>query len=396
MFPPIVLVSILVSGLSGHGSTLLLAADAPSPVRNVTKAPSADEIEFVSFEFQEPAPMHVRVSLYRIEGEPVSGTRYPVDANIGGEEAIATASFEVVAEDFTLLQPLPIARRGTGVPGSSEFIGLMTVPSRPFRIVLTGQSVDGRPFRRVYERLFRPLTRPVERRLPPDLPPEYAAEFQRQVDEQGPRLIAEAEAYVAAHATVPIVMPRVEISKVLYAPLLSPAGHPIGVRITYDVEFSLAGRYNPEMRVHPEYLDDSTLGGSDAMRVLDSRLEPLPRQAHAPHAPAGTSDRPSVLAYGADFLYEARTVYHFTVELVPSFINPVGRSTMPCVSHQTLQTAKAQAAFAKRLANEGRTTYRVYIGGEAFEGRIENFYGEGTFHSGFMKAGIQECPRLVM
>jgi hypothetical protein len=396
MLGTIVLVSILVSGLSGHGSTLLLAADVPSFVRNVTKAASADEIEFVSFEFQEPAPMHVSVSLYRIEGEPVSGARYPVDANIGGEEAIATASFEVIAEDGTVLQPLPIALRGAGVPGSFDFIGLMTVPSQPFRVVLSGQGVDGRPFRRVYERLFRPLTRRVERRLPRDLPPEYAAEFQRQVDEQGPRLIAEAEAYVAAHATLPIVMPRVEISKAMYAPLLSPAGHPIGVRVTYDVEFSLAGRYNPEMRVHPEYLDDSTLGGSDQMRVLDSRLQPLPRQAHAPHAPAGTSDRPSVLAYGADFLYEARTVYHFTVELVPSFINPIGRSTKPCVAHQRLHTAKAQATFAKRLSTDGPTTYRVYIGGEAYEGRIDNFLAEGTIYRNFVTEAVQECPQRVM
>lgn len=396
MLRQLALVSIVVPVLAGQGSTPSRATDAPTPVGDVTKASRAEEIEFVSFEFQEPTPMHVSVSLFDIEGEPSSGTRYPVQAEIGGQKAIATASFEVITEDGALVQPLLIAQRGTGSPGHFEFIGLMNVPSHPFRIVLTGQSVDGRPFRRVYERLFRPLTRPLARRTGPDLPPEYAAEFQRQVDEQGPRLVAEAEAYVAAYATVPLVMPRIEVSKVMYSPLLSSAGHPIGMRITYDVEFSQAGQYNPRVRVHPEYLDETARGGSAEMHVLDSSLEPLPRQAHAPYAPAGTGYRDSVLAYGAHFLYEARTVYHFTVDLVPGFIQAMGRRTNPCLSHQRSRSPKDQTAFVKRVASEGQATYRVYIGGEAFEGRIENFYGEGTFYRGFVKEAVQECPQPVM
>lgn len=396
MLRPIVLASIVVPVLAGQASTPSPATDAPMPVRNVTKPPSDAEIEFLAFDFLQPEPMHVSVSLYRIEGEPSSGARYPVEARIGGQEAIATASFEVIAEDGTLVQPLPIARRGTGSPGFSQFIGLMNVPSRPFRIVLTGESVDGRQFRRVCERLFRPVARPPERRPPADLPPEFAAHFRRQVDEQGPRLIAEAEAYVAGHATVPIVMPRIEVSKVMYAPLLSPAGHPIGVRITYDVEFSQEDQYDPRLRVHPEYLDQSTLGGSAEMRVLNSSLEPLPREAHAPHAPAAAAYRDNPLVYGAHFLYEARRVYHFTVELVPSFIQPMKRPAKPCVVNQKFHTARDRTELAKRLASEGQTTYRVYISGKEFEGRIDNFYGEGTFNRGFVQEAVQECPPPLM
>ena len=395
MLRRLVLVSMVVPGLAGQGSSSLRATDVPTPVKDVTKMWRAEEIEFVAFEFQQPTPMHVSVSLFRIDGEPSSGARYPVEAHLGGEEAIATASFEAIAEDGTLVQPLLVARRGTAVPGYSEFIGLMNVPSHPFRIVVTGQSVDGRPFRRVSERLFRPITRPHERRAVADLPPEHA-DLQRMVDAEGRRLITEAEAYVAAHATVPIVMPRIEVSKVMSAPLLSAAGHPIGLRITYDVEFSQAGEYNPVVHVHPEYPNDIMLGGPTEMEVLHSSLEPLPRQAHAPHGLAGIGQADNVLAYGAHFLYEARTVYHFTVDLVPSFINPIGLRGKPCVSHQRFDTAKNQTTLAKRLASESRTTYRVYIGGAGFEGRIENFYAEGTLYRGFVDEAVQECPPPVM
>jgi hypothetical protein len=55
-----------------------------------------------------------------------------------------------------------------------------------------------------------------------------------------------------------------------------------------------------------------------------------------------------------------------------------------------------RAQLAKRLANEGQTTYRVYIGGKAFEGRIDSFYGEGTFYRGFVKEAVPACPQPVM
>jgi hypothetical protein len=399
MLRPLVLLSIALPFWAAQVTAPQRHSTAPRPVKNVTEVPRAEEIEFVAFEFQQPKPMHVSVSLYRIDGEPSIGARYAVEANIGGQDAIATASFEVIDENGLHIQPLPIAWRGTGVPGHVEFVGVMNVPSQPFRIVLNGKSIDGRQFRRVYGRLFRPVNRPPARLQLPDIPPDLArsselATFRRVLEEHAAQLVADLESYVAENATVPLVMPRTQVSKVMYAPLLSDAGRPIGMRVTYDVELSQPGHYNPALRVHPEYLDDVTLEGSAEMRVLDGSVEPLPRAAHAPHEPAGTGfGDNSVVAFGADFLYEANTVYHFRVDLVPSYVETLGRRTNPCVVGPKFHTAPdLQKSLARRLARDGPTTYRIYIGGETFEGGIENFYGEGTFYRSFVAEGTEDCP----
>jgi hypothetical protein len=393
MIRPVLILTMALPLWSEQTSASRTLSATPRPVWNVTKAPSVAAVEFVDFEFQQPTPMHVSLSLYDIRTEPSIGARYVVEANIGGEEAIAAATFEVVDANGSTIQPLVVAAKGTGVPGEIQFIGLMTVPAQPFRIALNGQGVDGSHFRRVFGRLFRPVQQPPSALRGADLPAEMAKHFQRLIDEEGPKLVAEVEMYVADHATVPLVIPRTEVSNVMYAPLLSPAGRPIGMRVTYDVEFSERGRFNPKVRVHPMY-DDMYGGSSFEMRVLSSKVEPLPRTAHAPEKPAGTGFRDSVLAYGADFLYEARTVYHFTLDLVPSYVHTIGERSKPCFLHQRFELARdPEKAFAQMLASEGPTTYRVYIGGEAFEGRIEGFAGEGAFYRSFVAEGTQECPR---
>jgi hypothetical protein len=64
------------------------------------------------------------------------------------------------------------------------------------------------------------------------------------------------------------------------------------------------------------------------------------------------------------------------------------------VLQQGFQTASDPGkAFASMLAREGPRTYRVYIGGEAFEGRIENLPGEGTLYRSFVAEGAQDCAQ---
>jgi hypothetical protein len=389
MIRPIMLAVSVLPVLAGQVTVLPPGTGTMTAVKDVTNTPRVAEIEFVDFEFQRPQPAHEGVFLFQIDGEPASGIRYPVEANIGGEEAIATASFDVIAEDGTIIQPLPIARGERG--GYSQFIGMMNVPSQPFRILLSGQSVDGRRFQRVYERLFRPGKGSLD--IPPDapVPPEYAGQ-RRLMEEDAKRQLVEVETFVAANATVPLVMPRLEVSRVVYAPLLSAGGRPIGVRITYDVEFSQAGEYDPQLSVYAGNPEENGILGK--MRVLNSNLEPLPRLAHAPQELAGSNHRDSVLAYGADFLYEARTAYHFTVDLVPGFIATGGGGSPPCIWREGFRTTHdPEKAFASLLAREGPSTYRVSIGGNAFEGRIEKFAGEGTLYRNFVADGTQDCAQ---
>jgi len=390
MIWPIVLTASVLPVLAGQVTVLSPGTGTMTAVKDVTSAPRVAEIEFVDFEFQRPRPAHGGVFLFQIDGEPASGIRYPVEANVGGEEAIATASFDVIGEDGTIIQPLPIARGDRG--GHSQFIGMMTVPSRPFRIRLSGQSVDGRRFQRLHERLFRPGKGTLD--ISPDatVPLEYAGQ-RLLMEEEAKRQVAEVETFVAANAAVPLVMPRLEVSKVMYAPLLSAGGRSIGVRITYDVEFSQAGEYNPQLSVYAGNPEENGILGQ--MRVVNSSLEPLPRLAHAPHELAGTNHRDSVLAYGADFLYEARQIYHFSVDLVPGFIAPGSGGSPACIWREGFHTTRdPEKAFASLLSREGPSMYRVSIGGEAFEGRIENFAGEGTLYRSFVAEGTQDCPQI--
>lgn len=389
MLRPIVLAVTVIPVLAGQIAVRSPAADTLTPVKDVTKAPRTGDIEFVAFDFQRPQPAHGGVFLFEIQGEPGAGVRYPVEANIGGEEAIATATFDVLADDGTIIQPLPIARGDRS--GLSQFIGMMTVPSQPFRILLSGHSVDGRPFRLVYPRLFRPGKGSLD--IPPDapVPPEYAGQ-RRLMEEAAKTQLVDAERFVAANATIPLVMPRLAISKVMYAPLSSAAGRPIGVRVTYDVEFSQAGEYDPRLTVYAGNPEES---GTGAMRVVNSSLEPLPRLAHAPGELAGTNHRDSVLAYGADFLYEARTIYHFSVDLVPGFIAPGSGGSPACIWRDGFRTARdPETAFASLLAREGPTTYRVSIGRRTFEGLIEKFAGEGMLYRSFVAEGVPDCPQI--
>ena len=46
------------------------------------------------------------------------------------------------------------------------------------------------------------------------------------------------------------------------------------------------------------------------------------------------------------------------------------------------------------LAREAATTCHVYIGHTAFAGRIDGFYGEGTFYHSLVADGLAECERI--
>jgi hypothetical protein len=390
MLRPIVFAVTVLPVLAGQIAVPSSTTDTMTPVKDVTNAPRMEEIEFVDFEFQRPQPAHGGVVLFQIQGEPGAGLRYPVEANIGGEAAMASASFDVLAEDGTIIQPLPIARGDRG--GHSQFIGMMTVPSQPFLVLLSGQSVDGRPFRLLYPRLFKPGKASLD--IPPDapIPLEYGGQ-RRLMEEAAKMQLAEAERFVAANATIPLVMPRLVVSKVLYAPLSSPAGRPIGLRIAYDVEFSQTGVYDPWLTVYAGNPEESGILGQ--MRVVNSSLEPMARLAHAPGELAGTNHRDSVLAHGAEFLYEARTIYHFSLDLVPGFISPGSGGSAACIWRDGIRTARdPEKWFASLLSREGPSTYRVSIGRNAFEGRIENFAGEGTLYRSFVAEGTPDCPQI--
>jgi hypothetical protein len=366
--------------------------DWPRAVDDTTSAPSVSAISFQGFEFQEPAFLHAGPALFRIDGEPVRGREYVVEAVVYNDEAIATARFVAVDQNGALLEPLAIARK-PGPLGSWRFVGSMTVPTHPFRIVLEGEGIDGSPFTRAHKRLFRPADSETSRTGPAaGLSESDAALLRQMVDEAGPRLIAEVQADLVRTPSGMIVMPRMQVSNVRYTPLRSPDGRPVGVRLEYDVRFSERGQYNPDVRVDPRYPPREWQGLS-RLQVLRGEITPRPREAHPPYDPILLGElRSTPLEAGAHYTYEAGVVYHFTADMVPDYAVHNLQQTRACIHYQKFRHAPGrQQAFSALLASDAPAEYRVSIGRTAFTGVIRSFYGDGTFHRSFVDEGAQDC-----
>jgi hypothetical protein len=363
------------------------AGDARPVTKLASPAGRAADVDLLSFEFQQPYYGFEGPGLLPIDGEPSRGARYIVTANVYGDKSIATAAFSAVDERGTVIQSIRMMRE-PHASGTSELVGLMVVPDRPFRIVMTGAAVDGMPYRRTYKRLFRPAQdQPSVRRLPPDVPTDLAKHMTQVADEAARQAIDRLESQLASHPEGVTFMPRTQISNVAYAPLFSAAGRPIGLRVTYEVEFSQDGYFDPALRVLPTYESDEWRGLVD-MHAVDGRIEPLPAEVGAPQ------ERPSILAYGAGYQYKGSTPYRFAADLIPDFIMQNEAKTKFCIysqKYESYESGARRAVWAELLTNEASVNYKVFIGNQDFTGAIDGFFAPGTLRASFAAEGAQDC-----
>jgi hypothetical protein len=380
----------LIVPLLAQGEALDIP-DQPRPLHNAGAPPTVQEISLGTFDIQDTAVLHAGPGLFDIDGEPQIGRRYPLEAYIAGEQAIRQARFDIVDERGELIEPLIMARKGT--PGSSRYVGMMTVPNQPFRVVLTGESVGGQPFRRVHRRLFRPVARaPSRRQQMQGLAPDEAAFFQRMLDEADPLVKAQAEAEVAGITEPTFAMPQMRVSNVTYAPLLSPAGRPRGIRISYEATFShrseYAGGVGLELRD-----DDYRWRGMARMQVADSRVEPIPHFAHQPYGPFTSSEFYwSPLEHGGTFIYEPGIIYRFTADFVPEFIVHNLERTRTCIAYQMGSPgSKERESLQRLMVSEQPATYLVVINSPAFKAEIRNFYPPSAFRQTYVSEGAEDC-----
>jgi hypothetical protein len=352
-----------------------------------TRDRGAAEIDLLSFEFQQPAYGFEGAGLLPLDGEPSRGARYIVSATVYGEKAIATAAFSAVDERGTVIQSIRMMP-DPNTSDTSELLGLMFVPDRPFRIVMTGAARDGVSYRRTYARLFRPTQRPpAGPRLPADTPPDMAERMTQTADEGLRRIIDTLEREVAKPDGV-VIFPRSMISNVAYAALFSAAGHPIGLRVTYDVKFFSDGYYNPALHVLPTYRRDD-LRGLIEMYVTEGSIDPLPAVVGTPQ------QQPNILAYGAGYHYRGDTTYRFAADLIPDFILQNEAKTKFCIySRKHLEiypSVEKRAAWTQLLTSKSPTTYKIWIGNSDFEGTIVGFFAPGTLRASFAAEGAHDC-----
>jgi hypothetical protein len=384
----ILLIALLtVASASAAGQTAdAMAATGARPVKKLSsQVQSVARIQLAGFEFQQPYFGREGPGFWRIDGEPSKGLRYVVEAELYGEEAIATAKFEAVNEFGQVIQQILIQRRPDAY-GRSGFYGLMMVPDRPFRVVVSGEGVDGRSYRRSHERLFRPTNRAQQRsRIPPGVPAAEAKRMEQIAEAAAQEAIAQMENDLRKETTGVIVMPRTRVWNVMYAPYLSKAGNPLGVRITFDVEVSHDGYYNPELHLVPYYKNDDWRGRIE-MKALTGTIEPVPGEA------GSRQIQPHILAFGAGYLYRARTKYHFTAELVPDYVFQNEKKTKLCIFRQKYKYSPAmQAAWKDILASKMPTKYTVYINNTDFGGEIAGLHAQGELFRSFVAEGAGDC-----
>jgi hypothetical protein len=87
-------------------------------------------------------------------GPPRAGIRQVLRFRVGGDARDVTARLVTQAFQNLALVPLRVETSDTG----DEFIGEVTPPVRPFRLVVSGSDADGLPFQRVHAPLFEPAT----------------------------------------------------------------------------------------------------------------------------------------------------------------------------------------------------------------------------------------------
>ena len=182
-----------------------------------------------------------------------------------------------------------------------------------------------------------------------------------------------------------IVMPRTLVSNVMYAPHFSKTGRQLGIRITYDVEFSHDGYYNPELVLFLDYKNVEWRGRIE-MTPLTGSIEPQPKEAGEPQIQS------HILAYGAGYLYRPGTKYHFTAEYIPDFVIQNEQKTKFCIYYQKYNyDPEMQTAFREILADNRPTPYTVEIRNADFFGVIEGLPSQGALLKNFLAAGATDC-----
>lgn len=142
-------------GNDAHRESPIVTASTPT-----AEAPS-DDIEFDAFEFQHVAGRPAHEGLFKIDGYPVAGRTYPVEAKISG--SFSTVRFEFRAADGQPLQTLDLKHdREQDFGDRRVYTGEIVIPAAPFRIYATGLDQRGQRYQRVISQLVRPQSFAVE------------------------------------------------------------------------------------------------------------------------------------------------------------------------------------------------------------------------------------------
>lgn len=373
------------------GQSAILVDDSAHPVERFTSDPSRVRgVLFFSFEFQQPYLGHEGPNFTRLKGQPSAGAQYLVKAELFRQEVVATAKFELADEAGRVIQLLHLSKFDNSLD-RGQYVGLVKVPSHPFRVVVSGKDLDGKRYRRVFANLFRPTNRPpAAALLPPKFPPAEATKIVTMLKLFEQLTIANMEKEVSKHPDGVIVMPRVEVSDVTYEPFVSEKDNRLGMRLRYKLRFSIDGDYAHSLQVFPVYEDENARGLVN-MEVVNETIEPRP-EPPSYATPDIHVDLNTLVRDGSEAWFENEVVYHFSIELIPNFVGQNASKTKFCMYEDQFENSvESRRTWEAMKASLAPVKYRVFINKMDWGGETKPFYAPKTFYDGFIREGAVKC-----
>ena len=348
--------------------------------RNTTPR-SAKAIDFFALRFQSLTLGHEGPNYFGIEHPPVKGREYLVGAVVSGIDAIASLRFDLTDEIGSSVQPL-VMWKADDSESDGRFYGFVSVPSHPFRFIVSGSDRHGTSFRRALPEVIRPVDSAQERPLlPPGLEASLAARIQERVEEHGRTLKARSAQAARVHPNGLIVLARSSVLEMTYEPFHSSDGNPLGLRLRYRIRFAADALISAVPRVSPLYSERDWRGVVD-MKPLQGDITPAPEFR-------GSSSLTNLIMNRGRASYRAGVTYSFTVDMVPGYVIQGVRSGRFCLYERKFE--RNWNRWAAIRAGTAPLPYSVSMRDLHYDAEVPSFFPQGTFYESFVRAGAADC-----
>lgn len=264
----------------------------------------------------------------------------------------------------------PVKFRQNDPSNLSGFTLLLEVPGRPFRLMVVGRDLTGKPFRRVLPPLFKPVNGPARE--------SGGNEAEQQAP--NPRTIEDLRRTATAGSR-PIT--RTRIISWSDEPLLTGTGNQIGIRLRFRAAFPTDANYTPFPSLYPERISQGYTGALN-LRVHNSSVSPQPAEVSGAAWTLNTRAR-----------FSAGVEYEFVVDLVPSYALTSSDGGRFCLNYRPYTQPELINRFEKEISSQRRTRFRLNVSGSDLEGRMsaltEQTYIPDTWLRGLRQEGAVEC-----
>lgn len=319
------------------------------------------------------AQLFTRNQVFAIErGHLLAGSREQVQLFVSGN---TIGSIDIRTIDAEARPIAPVRFRQNDLSNLSSFVLLLDVPDRPFRLLVDGRDLSGRPFQRVLTPLISPVTGPVAGPVSGTTGPDRSAQ-----PESNPQSLDELQRTTRTGQRSVV---RSRIVTWSDEPLLTASGNQIGIRVRYRIRYPVTAQYSSIPNVYPDRIGRGYTGALN-MRVRQVSVTPLPSEM----------EHQSWLS-GARATYLADVDYQFVVDMVPGYAWWQEKEGRYCIQSQPYIQSGQRERFERDITNPQRLRFRFSVNGSDLDGRIgpltEHTYVPATWLNGLKGEGAGEC-----